>query len=548
MTQDSSPDFTSGTRAFSDPAADPLPSWNDGPAKQAIVSFVETVTLEGSPSFVPVPERIATFDNDGTLWCEQPAPVQAYFALDRVKALAPQHPEWATREPFASLIKGDLTAALDGAEHELLEVVTATHAGMSTIEFGQIVEDWIATARHPDSGRLFTEMVYQPMLELLAYLSANGFRNYIVTGGGIEFVRQWGERVYGVTPEQVLGSSIKTRFELRDGKPVLMRLPHLNFNNDKAGKPVTIHQHIGRAPLAAFGNSVGDQQMLEYTLGGGGARFGLLLLHDDAAREYAYGPVLDLPAPQLGAFTPALYEQAKTAGWTVVSMKDDWKRVFPFEPGPVTAINVLLEPDATMLQRAEANNARLLKVFPKGFALDATHRPHVTLLQRFVRTADLDKIYAAADKVLAGADVRGIRMEAFKYYYIPSGKLGLAGIVARPSPELRELQRALIDAVAPFTVETGGSDAFATTPDDPVIDPLLIGYVSAFAEKSAGEHFSPHVTTGIAPRDHLDHMLAEPFDPFTFSPAGAAVYQLGQFGTAARKLHDFGSRPIDART
>ena len=230
-------------------AADPLPSWNDGPAKQSIFSFVEKVTTEGSPSFVPVPERIATFDNDGTLWCEQPAPVQAYFALDRVKALASQHPEWDDQEPFASLLKGDLRAALAAVTTRLLEIVMATHAGMTTVEFGRIVEDWIATARHPDTGRLFTEMIYQPMLELLAYLSANGFRNYIVTGGGIEFVRQWGERVYGVTPEQVIGSSIKTRFELRDGKPVLMRLPHLNFNNDKAGKPVTIHQHIGRAPL-----------------------------------------------------------------------------------------------------------------------------------------------------------------------------------------------------------------------------------------------------------------------------------------------------------
>jgi hypothetical protein len=383
-------------------------------------------------------------------------------------------------------------------------------------------------------------MTYAPMLELLAYLRANGFRNYIVTGGGIEFVRQWGERVYGVTPEQVIGSSIKTRFELRDGKPVLMRLPHLNFNNDKAGKPVTIHQHIGRAPLAAFGNSVGDQQMLEYTLGGGGTRFGLLVLHDDAAREYAYGPVLGMATPPIGAFTPALYEQAKGSGWTVVSMKDDWKQVFPFEPNTVTAINILLEPDATMLQHCEANNARLLKVFPKGFALDATHRPHVTLLQRFVRMVDLDRIYAAAGKVFAGTDVLGLRMEAFKYYYIPSGNLGLAGIVAKPSPELRELQRALIDVVAPFTVANGGSDAFATTPDDPVIDPLLIDYVSTFVQKSAGEQFSPHVTTGIALRDDLDKMLAEPFESFTFSPAGAAVYQLGQFGTAAKKLHDWG--------
>jgi phosphoserine phosphatase len=523
-------------------AADPLPSWNDGPAKQRILGFVEKVTTEGSPSFVPVPERIATFDNDGTLWCEQPVPVQVYFALDRVKALVSQHPEWKTEEPFASLLAGDLKATLASGEEALLEIVMATHAGMTTAEFGRIVEDWIATAKHPQTGRLFTEMVYQPMLEVLAYLRANGFKNFIVSGGGIEFLRQWGERVYGVAPEQVIGSSIETRFEMRDGNPVLLRLPKLSFNNDKAEKPVAIHQHIGRWPIAAFGNSEGDQHMLEYTQGGSGARFGLLVLHDDAAREYAYGPALGLPTPQLGAFTPALYEQAKTAGWTVVSMKDDWKQVYPFEANPVTAINILLEPDATMLQRCEANNARLLKVFPKGFALDATHRPHVTLLQRFVRTADLDKICAAAGKVLAGADVLGLRMEAFSYYYIPSGPLGLAGIVAKPTPELRALQQALVHAVAPFTVATGLSDAFATTPEDPVIDPLLIDYVSAFVPKSTGEHFSPHVTTGIAPRDYLDKMLAEPFEPFMFSPAGAAVYQLGQFGTAARKLHEWGLR------
>jgi len=520
-------------------AADPLPSWNDGPTKQSIVSFVERVTDEGSPSFVPVPERIATFDNDGTLWCEQPVPVQVYFALDRVKALVSQHPEWQTEEPFASLLKGDLTATLAGGDHALLEIVMATHAGMTTVEFGRIVEDWIATARHPQTGKLFTEMTYQPMLELLAYLRANGFRNFIVSGGGIEFLRQWGERVYGVPPEQVIGSSIKTRFELRDGKPVLSRLPQLNFNNDKAGKPVAIHQHIGRWPIAAFGNSVGDQQMLEYTQGGSGARFGLLVLHDDAAREYAYGPALGMPTPQLGAFTPELYAQAKTAGWTIVSMRNDWKEVFPMESSPITAINILLEPDATMLQHSEANNARLREVFPKGFALDATHRPHITLLQCFVRTADLDKIYAAAGKVFAGNNVRGLRLEACRYYYIPSGALGLAGIVARPTPELRQVQQALIDAVAPYILATGPSEAFATTPDDPVIDPLLIDYVSTFVPKSSGEHFDPHVTTGIAPRDYLDRMLAEPFDSFTFSPAGAAVYQLGQFGTAAKKLHEW---------
>jgi phosphoserine phosphatase len=519
---------------------DPLPSWNDGPTKQSIISFVETVTKEGSPSFVPVAERIATFDNDGTLWCEQPVPVQVYFTLDRLKALVSQHPEWKTEEPFASLLKGDLKATFAAGEEALLEIVMATHAGMTTAEFGQIVEDWIATAKHPQTGRLFTEMTYQPMLELLAYLRANGFKNFIVSGGGIEFLRQWCERVYGVAPEQVIGSSIETRFEMRDGDPVLVRLPRLSFNNDKADKPVAINQHIGRRPIAAFGNSVGDQHMLEYTQGGSGVRFGLLVLHDDAAREYAYGPALGMPTPRIGAFTPALYEQAKKAGWTVVSMKDDWKHVFPFEASPVTAINILLEPDDAMLQRSEANNARLLEVFPKGFALDATHRPHVTLLQRFVRTADLDKIYAAAGKVFAGTNVFGLRLEACSYYYIPSGTIGLAGIVARPSPELRELQQDLIDAVAPFTLATGLSDAFATTPDDPIIDPLLIEYVSSFVPKSTGEHFSPHVTTGIAPRDYLDRMLAEPFESFTFSPAGAAVYQLGQFGTAAKKLHEWG--------
>jgi hypothetical protein len=524
-------------------ASDPLPSWNDGPTKQGIISFVDKVTKEGSPTFVPPAERIATFDNDGTLWCEQPLPVQLYFALDRVKALAPQHPEWKTKEPFASLLKGDLKTALAGGDRALLEIVMATHTGMTTVEFEQIVKDWIATAKHPKTGKLYTEMVYQPMLELLAYLRANGFKNYIVSGGGIEFMRPWTEKVYGIPPEQVVGSSIKTKFEMRDGKPVLVRLPELNFNDDKGGKPVGINQHIGRRPIAAFGNSAGDQQMLEYTQGGSGARFMLLVLHDDAAREYAYGPAKGLPDVKLGAFTQAVYDEAQKEGWTVVSMKDDWKQVFPFEQNPVTAIDILLEPDATMLQHAEAVNARLLKVYPKGFALDATHRPHITVIQRFVRTADLDKVYAAAGQVLARANVTVMKLEAFKYYYIPSKDIGLSGIVAKPTPELLKLQADLIAAVTPFTVETGTSAAFVTTPDDPVIDPLLIQYVSAFVPKASGEHFNPHVTTGVALREYLDKMLAEPFESFTFSPAGAAVYQLGQFGTASKKLKEWGLKP-----
>ena len=265
-------------------AADPLPSWNDGPAKQSIITFVEKVTTPGSPDFVPVPERIATFDNDGTLWCEQPLPVQLYFALDRVKALAPKHPEWKTQEPFASLLKGDLKTALAGGDHAVLDLMMATHTGMTTVEFAQVVNDWIATAKNPKTGILDTEMVYEPMLEVLAYLRANGFKTFIVSGGGIEFMRPWAEKVYGIPPEQVIGSSVKTRFERRDGKPVLIRLPELNFNDDRAGKPVAINQQIGRVPIMAFGNSDGDREMLEYTQGGSGVRFELLVLHDDAAR------------------------------------------------------------------------------------------------------------------------------------------------------------------------------------------------------------------------------------------------------------------------
>ena len=312
-------------------AADSLPSWNDGAAKKSIVAFVTKVTTAGSPDFVPVPERIATFDNDGTLWCEQPMPVQFYFALDRVKELAPQHPEWKTQEPFASLLKGDVQTALAGGDHALLELLMATHTGMTTVEFEQIVKDWIATAKHPKTGKLSTEMTYQPMLELLAYLRANGFKTFIVSGGGIEFMRPWAEQVYGIPPEQVIGSSAKTKFEMRDGKAVLVRLPELNFNDDKAGKAISINLHIGRRPLMAFGNSDGDREMLEYTQGGSGARFELLVLHDDAAREYAYGPAKGLPDAKLGAFTQALYDQAQKDGWTVVSMKDDWKHIFAFE-------------------------------------------------------------------------------------------------------------------------------------------------------------------------------------------------------------------------
>jgi phosphoglycolate phosphatase-like HAD superfamily hydrolase len=307
-------------------AQDPLPFWNDTAPKKAIVAFVEKVTKEGSPDFVPPAERIATFDNDGTLWCEQPMYFQFLFALDRVKALAPQHPEWKTKEPFASLLKGDVKGAFAGGEHAILEILMVTHAGMTTAEFEQIVKDWIATAKHPKFKRPYTECIYQPMVELLAYLRANGFKTFIVSGGGIEFMRPWTEKVYGIPPERVVGSSVKTKYEWRDGKPVLMRLPEMNFIDDKTGKPVGINSHIGRRPIAAFGNSDGDQQMLEWTQAGSRARLMMLVHHDDAVREFAYGA-----ESKIGTFSDALMAEAKKDNWTVVSMKDDWKKIFAFE-------------------------------------------------------------------------------------------------------------------------------------------------------------------------------------------------------------------------
>jgi hypothetical protein len=294
-------------------AQDPLPSWNDGVAKKAIVNFVERVTKEGSSDFVPVPERIATFDNDGTLWAEQPIYFQFEFAEDRVKALAPQHPEWKKQEPFNHLIAGDIKAFLAGGQKLWMTVMAASHTGMTTDEFDNIAKDWLHTARHPKTGRHYTEMVYQPMLELLAYVRANGFKTFIV----------FAEHTYGIPPEQVVGSSSKLEFEIRDGKPVLVRLPEVQFVDDKQGKPIGIETFIGRRPIFAFGNSDGDQQMLEWTAGGSGARFMALVHHDDAEREWAYDRKSDI-----GRLDTAL-DEANAKGWTVVSMKDDWKTIFP---------------------------------------------------------------------------------------------------------------------------------------------------------------------------------------------------------------------------
>ena len=305
-------------------AADPLQSWNDGAAKRAIIAFVERVTTQGGPDFVPVPERIATFDNDGTLWSEKPVPFQVMFAFDRVKALAPQHPEWKTKEPFASLLKGDMAGGVATGEKGVLEIMTATHTGMTTDEFSRSVQEWITTARHPKTGRLYTEMVYQPMLELLAYLRANGFKTFIVSGGGIEFMRPWVEKVYGIPPEQVVGSYGKLQWEMQAGRPVLRKLPDIGLVDDGPGKPVGIQTFIGRRPIAAFGNSDGDLQMLQWTAAGSGARLCLYVHHTDAAREWAYDRT-----SSIGRLDKGL-DEAKVRGWTIVSVKDDWKQVFAF--------------------------------------------------------------------------------------------------------------------------------------------------------------------------------------------------------------------------
>lgn len=304
---------------------DPLPSWNDGSVKKSVVDFVARVTTEGGPDFVSPAERIATFDNDGTLWAEQPIYFQLQFALDRVKALAPKHPEWKKTQPFKALLEGDKKAFAAGGEKALLEVMAVSHSGMTTEEFEGIVKDWLATAQHPRFKRSYNELAYQPMLELLAYLRVNGFKTFIVSGGGVEFMRAWVEKTYGIPPEQVVGSMGKQKFELRAGKPVIVKLPAVDFIDDKEGKPIGIQKFIGRRPIFAFGNSDGDLQMLQWTAAGVGARFMGLIHHTDAEREWAYDRT-----SHIGKLDKAL-DEANAKGWAVVDMKRDWKRVFPFE-------------------------------------------------------------------------------------------------------------------------------------------------------------------------------------------------------------------------
>ncbi len=308
---------------------DPLPSWNDGPTKQAILDFVTSVTEPESGDYVLQADRIATFDQDGTTWVSHPLYGQALFALDRLAELAPEHPEWKDTEPFKSVLDGDHEAMAKFSEKDWFEIVAVTHAGMSSAEFSKIVADWLPNSSNPKFKRPVTELVYQPMLEVMEYLRANGFRTYIVTGGGQAFVRAYSEQVYGIPPEQVVGSSIVTKYEMVDGKPELMRDPKVFFIDDSDGKAVGINLFIGKRPQIAFGNSDGDKEMLQWTTSGDGARLGLLVLHDDAEREVAYGPANGLPDTKVGTFSQALYDEAKKSGWSVISMKNDWKRIFP---------------------------------------------------------------------------------------------------------------------------------------------------------------------------------------------------------------------------
>jgi phosphoglycolate phosphatase-like HAD superfamily hydrolase len=315
----------------SDPTAEAitaasLQSWNAGAAKEAIIEFVARVTDPASPDFVPEPERIATFDNDGTLWSERPIYFQLFFVFDRIKELAPEHPEWKDKQPFKGVIEGDLEAVAGTGKRGLLELMMATHAGMTTVEFEKIVENWLAVARHPERDRPYTELVYQPMLEVLDYLRAHGFKTFITSGGGIEFMRPWVEKVYGIPPEQVIGSSVKVEFQERDGQPVLVRLPEIDFIDDKKDKPVGIHKFIGRRPIAAFGNSDGDFQMLQWATSGEGARLGVLIHHTDSEREWAYDR-----NSHIGRLDRGLDEAAER-GWIVVDMKSDWKKVYPAPP------------------------------------------------------------------------------------------------------------------------------------------------------------------------------------------------------------------------
>ena len=527
-----------GTQARAE--TDPLPSWNDGLAKQAIVAFVKETTDLANPKFVPTAERIAVFDNDGTLWPENPMPFQLAYAVDTLKQMAAQKPELNQDPMVQAALAGDFAKLLEGPHHDgLLHIIALTHAGMTTEEFEADVENWLATARHPRYGKPYDQLTYQPMQEVLSYLRANGFKTFIVSGGGADFMRVWSERVYGIPPEQIVGSAGRATYELKPSGPVLVKTLDYLFVDDKDGKPVGIHEFIGRRPIAAFGNSDGDKAMLEYTtIGNPRPSLGMIIHHTDAEREYAY----DAHPKSSGKLVEAL-QDAPQRGWIVVDMKSDWKRVFALEPnGPsgvedrLIAIDVLLQPDGKMLEEAANWNAQMREQSPEGFALDEQHAPHITLVQRFIAESDLGSVLAAVDRVKSAFDIANMQMTATGLYDIPSGKIGVAGIVIEPSDELLALQEAVIEAVNPFARTGGDASAFVPDATGTPFDPLLFKYVDTFVPNQTGKKFNPHVTIGIAPLGWLEDLEKQPFSTFTFGAKGIATYRLGNFGTASKLL------------
>ena len=437
-------------------------------------------------------------------------------------------------------LAGDFAKLLEGPHHDgLLHIIALTHAGMTTEEFKADVENWLATARHPRYGKPYDQLTYQPMQEVLSYLRANGFKTFIVSGGGADFMRVWSERVYGIPPEQIVGSAGRATYELKPSGPVLVKTLDYLFVDDKDGKPVGIHEFIGRRPIAAFGNSDGDKAMLEYTtIANPRPSLGMIIHHTDAEREYAY----DAHPKSSGKLVEAL-QDAPQRGWIVVDMKSDWKRVFAFEPnGPsgvedrLIAIDVLLQPDGKMLEEAANWNAQMREQSPEGFELDEQHAPHITLVQRFIAESDLGSVLAAVDRVKSAFDIANMQMTATGLYDIPSGKIGVAGIVIEPSDELLALQEAVIEAVNPFARTGGDASAFVPDATGTPFDPLLFKYVDTFVPNQTGKKFNPHVTIGIAPLGWLEDLEKQPFSTFTFGAKGIATYQLGNFGTASKRL------------
>jgi hypothetical protein len=512
-------------------APDPLPSWNEGASKRAITEFVKNSTDSTSNRFIPVPDRIACFDNDGTLWTEMPLPFQLYFMIDRIKALAPQHPEWKDQQPYKGLLEGDLRSALAGGNKALLDLMIPVFSGLTADEFDKTVKDWMATATHPKTGKHYNEMVYQPMLELLNYLRANGYKTFIVSGGDISFMRVWVEQAYGIPPYQVIGSSFKSKYDTSLAVPAIVKLPEFNFNDDKLGKPVGIFEHIGKRPVFTAGNSDGDYGMLQYTSTSSGQRFGMIVHHTDSAREYAYDRQSSLAKLSKGLDDAAKYH------WAVVDMKKDWNKIYPAVQSDIIAIDILLDPGKTMLDSAKAYNKLMQQNYSGtgSYSLDELHRPHITVLQCFVKSTELDKVYAAVGKVVQSEQITNQEITTSGFYYFPYKGLGLAGITVTPSSKLLSFQAKIIEALTPYIV-VGTDAAFVQNTNGSAIAAGSSDYVNRFIPDHSGPKYNPHVTIGLAHEDFLKTLIAAPYHPFKFTCPSVSIFHLGDFGTARTKL------------